>query len=58
MNDMNERFFESAETIVRESAAENARREMPLYRRRKGKEFHASGGFFIFTSNDTCCGYV
>ena len=42
---MKEHNSEKAENIVRESLAENARLEMPLYERRKGKEFRASGSW-------------
>ena len=42
---MSEHISEKAESIVRESIEENARMEMPLYERRKGKEFHASGSW-------------
>ena len=45
MNDMNKRISESAESIVRESIEENARIEIPLYERRKGKKVHASGSW-------------
>lgn len=45
MNDNDKHIFEKAENIVRESIAENARIEVPLYERRKGKEFHASGSW-------------
>ena len=45
MNAVKEHNSEKAESIVRESIAENARLEMPLYERRKGKEFRASGSW-------------
>ncbi len=43
--EINEGISEKAENIVRESIAENARIEIPLFERRKGKEFHASGSW-------------
>ena len=43
MKDIKENISEKVENIVSESAAENSRVEIPLYQRRKGKEFHASG---------------
>ncbi len=43
--EMNEGISEKAENIVRESVEENARIGIPLYERRKGKEFHASGSW-------------
>ena len=42
---MNEGISEKAENIVRESMEESARIGIPLYERRKGKEFHASGSW-------------
>ena len=45
MNDTNERIYEKTENAVRESIREGARVEIPLYERRKGKEFHASGSW-------------
>ena len=42
---MNDQITEKAEDIVRESIEESARIEVPLYERRKGKEFHASGSW-------------
>ncbi len=42
---MNEGVSEKAESIVRESMEESARIGIPLYERRKGKEFHASGSW-------------
>ena len=42
---MNKHISEKAEDIVRESLEEGKRIEMPLYERRKGKEFHASGSW-------------
>ena len=41
MKDMKENISEKAENIVRETVAENSHIEVPLYQRRKGKEFHA-----------------
>ncbi len=43
--EMNEGVSEKAESIVRESMEESARIGIPLYERRKGKEFHASGSW-------------
>lgn len=45
MNDTNERISEKVEDIARESLKESARVSIPLYERRKGKEFHASGSW-------------
>ena len=45
MNDTNERIYEKTENAVRESIREGIRVEIPLYERRKGKEFHASGSW-------------
>jgi len=45
MNDMKKPISEAAEKIVHESIKENAHVEIPLYERRKGKEFHASGSW-------------
>lgn len=45
MNDTNERIYEKAESTVRESIRDGARVQIPLYERRKGKEFHASGSW-------------
>ena len=45
MNDTNERIYEKTENAVRVSIREGARVEIPLYERRKGKEFHASGSW-------------
>ena len=45
MTDMNKDISEKAEDIVRESLEEGKRIEIPLYERRKGKEFHASGSW-------------
>ena len=45
LNEMNEHISEKSENIVRESIEESARVEIPLYERRKGKEFHASGSW-------------
>lgn len=42
---MNEHISEKAEGIARESLGESGRIEMPIYERRKGKEFHASGSW-------------
>ena len=42
---MNKHISEKAEDIVRESLEEGKRIEIPLYERRKGKEFHASGSW-------------
>ena len=42
---MDEHISEKAKDIVRESIAENARTEIPLYERRKGKEYRASGSW-------------
>ncbi len=42
---MNEGISEKAENIVRESVEESTRIGIPLYERRKGKEFHASGSW-------------
>lgn len=43
VKNMNENISEKAENIIQETVAENSRVEIPLYQRRKGKEFHASG---------------
>ena len=45
MNDMNEHISEVTESIVHESTENGAHAEIPLYKRRKGKEFHASGSW-------------
>ena len=45
MTDMNKDISKKAEYIVRESLKEGKRIEIPLYERRKGKEFHASGSW-------------
>ena len=45
MNDMNEHISEKAENTVRETIEESARVEIPLYERRRGKEFRASGSW-------------
>ena len=45
MTDMNKDISEKAENIVRESLEEGKCIEIPLYERRKGKEFHASGSW-------------
>lgn len=42
---MNEPISKTAESTVREKIQEGARIEMPLYQRRKGKVFHASGSW-------------
>ena len=42
---MNEHSSEKTESIMREKTEESARIEIPLYTRRKGKEFHASGSW-------------
>ena len=42
---MNKHISEKAEDIVRESLEDGKRIEIPLYERRKGKEFHASGSW-------------
>ena len=42
---MNKHISEEAEDIVRESLEEGKRIEIPLYERRKGKQFHASGSW-------------
>lgn len=42
---MNEPISKTAESTVREKIQEGARIEMPLYRHRKGKVFHASGSW-------------
>ena len=42
---MNKDISKKAEYIVRESLKEGKRIEIPLYERRKGKEFHASGSW-------------
>ena len=43
MSDKNESISEKAEKIARKSKVGGSRVEIPLYERRKGKEFHASG---------------
>ena len=45
MNDRNEQISKKAEDIVRESIAGDKHIEIPVYERRKGKEFHASGSW-------------
>ena len=45
MNDMHEHSSENTENVVGERIADGARIEIPLYERRKGKEFHASGSW-------------
>ena len=45
MNDTNEHISERVENIVHESMKGNNRTVIPLYERRKGKEFHASGSW-------------
>ena len=45
MNDTNEHISEKVENIVHESMKGNNRTVIPLYERRKGKEFHASGSW-------------
>ena len=45
MASMNKHISEEAEDIVRESLEEGKRIEIPLYERRKGKQFHASGSW-------------
>lgn len=42
---MNEHSSEKTESIMREKTEDSARIEIPLYTRRKGKEFHASGSW-------------
>lgn len=42
---MNKHISEKTDSIVRERIGESARFEIPLYERRKGKEFHASGSW-------------
>ena len=45
MNDMNEHISEKEEGVVRKSIEESGRVEIPIYERRKGKEYHASGSW-------------
>ena len=45
MNDMNEQISKKAVDIVHESIAGDKHIEIPVYERRKGKEFHASGSW-------------
>ena len=45
MNDRNKDISGKAKEIVKEGLRENAHMEIPLYERRKGKEFHASGSW-------------
>ena len=45
MGDRNEHITDKVDNIVQESIKENAHIEIPLYTRRKGKEFHASGSW-------------
>ena len=40
---MNKNVSEKVKDVVRKSVKDNSRVEVPLYRRQKGKEFHASG---------------
>ena len=42
---IDEHISGKAESIVREGIEESARIDIPLYERRKGKEFHASGSW-------------
>ena len=45
MSDKNESISEKAEKIARKSKVGGSRVEVPLYERRRGKEFHASGSW-------------
>ena len=45
MKEKNEQISETVGNIIRENIEENSHLEIPLYERRKGKEFHASGSW-------------
>ena len=45
MNDLKKNISEEVENIVRENIEDNARIEIPLYERRKGKHLQASGSW-------------
>ena len=45
MNDRNKDIYKKAESVVKQTVKDNSHIEIPLYERRKGKEFHASGSW-------------
>lgn len=47
MTEMDKQTYKETENKARENAAESPHIEIPLFERRKGKEFHASGRWHV-----------